>query len=213
VLVIEDLHWADDATIDALRYLIRRLETVNAVVVLTCRDDDIDDAPGLPRLMGTLATQHVLRLRIGPLSRRALIELAGDAAVDVDQLLTITGGNAFFVSEVLACAGSSVPTTVVDAVMGGWATCRRPRGRRWSSWRFVPARVDLQLMHALVPSIESLAEAERRRLIDVRVDGVAFRHELARRAIVRSVPSTRRATLHRPVLRHLLAGATPTCRA
>ena len=73
----------------------------------------------------------------------------------------------------------------------------------------VPARVDLQLTHALVPSIESLAEAERRRLIDVRVDAVAFRHELARRAIVRSVPYTRRATLHRQVLRHLLAGATP----
>ena len=209
MLVIEDLHWADDATVDALRYLIRRVETVNAVVVLTCRDDDIDDAPGLPRLMGTLATQHVLRLRIGPLSRQALIELAGDAEVDVDQVLTVTGGNAFFVSEVLACGGSSVPSTVVDAVMARVGNLSPATRAAVEQLAVVPARVDLQLMHALVPSIESLAEAERRRLIDVRVDGVAFRHELARRAIVRSVPSTRRAALHRPVLRHLLAGATP----
>jgi hypothetical protein len=209
VLVIEDLHWADDATVDALRYLIRRVETVNAVVVLTCRDDDIDDARGLPRLMGTLATQRVLRLRIGALGRQAIIELAGDAEVDVDQLLTVTGGNAFFVSEVLACGRSSVPTTVVDAVMARVGHLSPATRAAVEQLAVVPARVDLQLMNALVPNVEILAEAERRRLIRIQVDGVAFRHELARRAIVRSVPRTRRATLHRPVLHHLLARASP----
>ena len=209
VLVIEDLHWADDATIDALRYLTRRVETVNAVVVLTCRDDDVDDAPGLPRLMGTLAAVPVLRLRVGPLSRQAIIELAEHADVDVDQLLEVTGGNPFFVSEVLACGGSSVPTTVVDAVMARVGNLSPGTRAAVEQLAVVPARVDLELMNALVPSVEILAEAERRRLIEVRVDGVAFRHELARRAIVRSVPSTRRAILHRPVLRHLLAGTRP----
>ena len=209
VLVIEDLHWADDATIDALRYLTRRVETVNAVVVLTCRDDDIDDSSDLPRLMGTLATVRVLRLRIGPLSRLALIELAEDADVDVDQLLTVTGGNPFFVSEVLACGGSSVPTTVVDAVMARVGNLSPGTRAAVEQLAVVPTRVDLELMNALVPSVETLAEAERRHLIEVRVDGVAFRRELVRRAIVHSVPSTRRAILHRPVLRHLLAETRP----
>jgi ATP/maltotriose-dependent transcriptional regulator MalT len=211
VLVIEDLHWADDATIDALRYLIRRVDTVNAVVVLTCRTDDVDDAPGLPRLMGALATHRVLRLRLGPLSRPAILELAGDAdaVVDVDHLLEVTGGNPFFVSEVLACEGNGVPATVVDAVMARVGNLSPATRAAVEQLAVVPARVDLPLLNALLPNVEILAEAERRRLLEVRVDGVAFRHEIARRAIVGSVPGTLRATLHRPVLRHLLAEARP----
>ena len=209
MLVIEDLHWADDATIDALRYLTRRLETVNAVVVLTCRDDDIDDSSGLPRLMGTLATVRVLRLRIGPLSRLALIELAEDADVDVDQLLTVTGETRSSSPRCSACGGSSVPTTVVDAVMARVGNLSPGTRAAVDSWRWYRLAWSWSSSNALVPSVETLAEAERRTLIEVRVDGVAFRHELVRRAIVHSVPSTRRAILHRPVLRHLLAETRP----
>ena len=63
MLVVEDVHWADDATLDALRYVCRRLHTLTAMVVLTYRDDDIDDAHPLRRLLGALATQPVQRLR------------------------------------------------------------------------------------------------------------------------------------------------------
>ena len=103
VLVVEDLHWADDATLDALRYVCRRLHTLTATVVLTYRDDDIDDAHPLRRLLGALATQPVQRLRLRPLSRRAVDGLAADAGVDPAWVFTTTQGNPFFVTEVLAC--------------------------------------------------------------------------------------------------------------
>ena len=117
VLVVEDLHWADDATLDALRYVCRRLSTLTAMVVLTYRNDDVDDAHPMRRLLGALATQPVQRLQLRPLSRRAVSGLAADAGVDPAWVFTTTQGNPFFVTEVLACGENGVPSTVVDAVM------------------------------------------------------------------------------------------------
>src|SRR4051794_16746090 len=46
VLVVEDVHWADDATLDVLQLVVRRIDTLRAVVVLTYREDEIrDDHP------------------------------------------------------------------------------------------------------------------------------------------------------------------------
>ncbi|WP_181782074.1 ATP-binding protein, partial [Pseudonocardia pini] len=39
LLVVEDVHWADDATLDVLRYLARRIDTVPALLLLTLRDE------------------------------------------------------------------------------------------------------------------------------------------------------------------------------
>ena len=52
VLVIEDVHWADDATLDALRYLIRRIADLPAVLVLTYRDDELNREHPLHGLLG-----------------------------------------------------------------------------------------------------------------------------------------------------------------
>ena len=55
VLVVEDVHWADDATLDVLGYAARRIERLGAVLVLTFRDDEIDAQHPLHRFLGTLA--------------------------------------------------------------------------------------------------------------------------------------------------------------
>ncbi len=209
VLVVEDVHWADDATLDALRYVCRRLSTLTAMVVLTYRDDDIDDAHPLRRLLGALATQPVQRLRLQPLSRRAVDGLAADAGVDPAWVFTTTHGNPFFVTEVLACGGNGVPATVVDAVMARIRQLPRRTRDALEQLAVVPSQVQPLLARALVGDVGVLEEAERRQILEVRAEGIAFRHELARRALLRSVPRTRQVALHQNVLAQLLEQERP----
>ena len=67
--MLEDIHWADEATLDVLRLLVRRLGAVPALVVATYRDDGLDNTHPLRRVLGEFATANVVkRLRLAPLS-------------------------------------------------------------------------------------------------------------------------------------------------
>jgi hypothetical protein len=119
VLVIEDIHWADDATLDALRYLIRRIADLPAVLVLTYRDDEADRGDALYGLLGEASRSgHVRHLALRRLSHEAVRQLSAGSPVAADELFALTSGNPFFVDELLASArGDRVPRTIVDAVM------------------------------------------------------------------------------------------------
>ena len=78
VFVLEDVHWADEATLDVLRLLVRRVETVPALVVATYRDDELDASHPLRIVLGELATGGaVTRVKLPALSPEAVAELAG----------------------------------------------------------------------------------------------------------------------------------------
>src|SRR4051794_37731394 len=117
VLVIEDAHWADDATLDVLGYVARRVGPVGALLVLTVRDEAIVPGHPLHRLLGMLAGEPVHRLELAPLSRAAVGELAVGTGRDPDAVHALTRGNPFFVAEALAAADEEVPASVKDAVL------------------------------------------------------------------------------------------------
>src|SRR5262249_15152123 len=115
--VVEDLHWGDEATFDVLRLLARRMD-VPALVVATYRDDALDRDHPLRMLLGDLATTPAVgRLTLAPLSRDAVAELATGHDVDLDDLYARTGGNAFFVTELLASGAETLPPSARDAVL------------------------------------------------------------------------------------------------
>src|SRR6266545_3403411 len=116
ILVLEDLHWADEATLDVLRLLARRLEAVPALVLASYRDDELDRTHPLRIVLGELATSEAIgRLKIDPLSPAAVAELAEPAGVDAEALYRQTLGNPFFVTEVVAAGKVEIPHTVRDA--------------------------------------------------------------------------------------------------
>jgi predicted ATPase len=112
VLVVEDVHWADDATLDVLGYAARRIEALSAALVLTCRDDVTDQ-----RFLGMLAGGPVRRLPLRPLSRDAVALLSAGTGADAAAVHRVTRGNPFFVTEVLASPGEEVPVSVMEAVL------------------------------------------------------------------------------------------------
>ena len=118
VLVLEDLHWADEATLDVLRLLARRIATVPALALASYRDDELDRGHPLRIVLGELGTaEEVSRLTLAPLSSAAVGKLAEPQGIDADELYRTTGGNPFFVTEVLAAGQVRIQPTVRDAVL------------------------------------------------------------------------------------------------
>jgi predicted ATPase len=117
VLVIEDVHWADEATLDLLKYLGRRIRQTISLMILTYRDDEIGLEHPLRILLGEIAPSHTLyRIPVTSFSKDAVHKLAKNQDVDLIELHRLTNGNPFFVTEVLA-GESGIPETVRDAVL------------------------------------------------------------------------------------------------
>ena len=128
IVVIEDVHWADEATLDVLRLVARRVETMRALVVVTYRDE-LERSHPLRVLLGELpANDSIGRLSVDPLSAGAVASLAAPYGVDEADLFHKTAGNPLFVTEVLAAGGgTTIPSTVRDAVLTPPRVCRRRR--------------------------------------------------------------------------------------
>jgi DNA-binding CsgD family transcriptional regulator len=200
VLVLDDLHWADEATLDVVRLLGRRVGSVPALVVASFRDDELDRAQELRIVVGELAGSPV-RLKLAPLSLPAVSELARANGVDDRELYRTTGGNPFFVTEVLGAGDDRIPETVRDAVLARAGRLSVAAQRVLQAVAVVPGRVELWLLEALEGELaERLEECLAAGMLTAVDGGVAFRHELARLAIEESVAPDRALALHRAAL-------------
>ena len=208
VLVLEDVHWADDATLDVLRYLGRRIETLPALLLLTVREDAASSAAR--QLLGALTGPDVVRLPLGPLSRAAVADLARLVGRDGAALHALTGGNPFFLTEVLAAGPDALPASVADAVRSRLRPLDPACVAALDQLSVVPGVVEFALAEALLEDrIDLLAQAEEHGIIEVHDAGLAFRHELARRAVEAALPGLRRRALNLAVVRVLRQAAEP----
>jgi class 3 adenylate cyclase/tetratricopeptide (TPR) repeat protein len=205
ILVLDDVQWADEATLDVLGLLGRRIEAAPALVLLSYRDDELDRAHPLRMVLGALATgPAVRRLEIAPLSRDAVAHLAEPHGVDADELFSKTAGNPFFATEALAAGEAELPRTVRDAVLARAARLSPPAAALLDAVAVAPPHVELWLLEALAGDvIDSLDECLASGVLAHAPDGVAFRHELARVAVEESLPPNRRLLLHRTALAEL----------
>jgi DNA-binding CsgD family transcriptional regulator len=205
VVVLEDVHWADEATLDVIRLLARRAEELGALIVLTYRDDELDAMHPLRLAVGELGTAPgVIRLRLPPLSRAAVEELAGSHGVNADELYVQTGGNPFFVTEVLAADFTEVPPTVRDAVLARVHRLGPAARGVLEAVAVVPPHVEMWLLDAVVPDeVEHLDACLAAGMLHDEGRAISFRHELARLAVEESIGPRRRVMLHRRVLEAL----------
>lgn len=199
-VVIEDLHWADQATLDWLAHVSRRLSALPVLLLVTSRDDEPGDDGLLADVMGRLAAHTTTRrVALPRLSAQAVRELA--PVGDADDLHALTGGNPFYLAEVLALGAADVPPSVADVVR---ARVRRhsPEAQRILAAAAVLARPAPVALLAAVSGVPAVAADEclaSGTLVPAGTD-LAFRHELTRRAVEESVPHVQASELHRIAL-------------
>ena len=206
--MVEDAHWADEATLDLLVFLGRRMERTRALLIVTYRDDELGADHPLRAVVGRLPPEAVRRLRLEPLSEAAVAELARRAGRPAAGLRALTGGNPLLVAEVLAAADAGVPLTVRDLVLARLAGLPASAQEVVRLVAVVPTRAELWLLEqALRPPTSAVEAGVAAGLLVVGSEAVGFRHELLRQAVEGSLSTLGRQELNRRVL-EVLAGAS-----
>jgi len=208
LLLLEDVHWADEATLDILRFLGRRLAGMQLMIVATFRSEEADGDHPLTIVMGELAAlPGVVRMELPSLTLNGVRRLVNDASsgLDAEEVYRRTGGNPFYVTEVLAADSGHVPVTVRDAVLARVSRLS-PEARDVAGTASVLGRAELDLLTRVAGLPLAAVDECLSRGVLVASDGaVEFRHELARLAVEGSLPQARRATAHARALAELAA--------
>ena len=205
VLVVEDVHWADEATLDLIRYVGRRARAVPVLLLVTYRDDEVAANDALRIALGDLSTHGVTRrLDVPPLTTEAVTALADAAGLDGEHIYRLTGGNPFFVSEMVATGGDEISATARDAVLARLGRLDdRSRTCAWVA-ALIGTKVDVDLLKAVDPDLtEGLDPLLACGILASRDGDLWFRHELTRIAVEQHVAGYRRRDVHATVLRAL----------
>jgi DNA-binding CsgD family transcriptional regulator/tetratricopeptide (TPR) repeat protein len=201
VLIVDDLHWADQGTIDLLRFLLRRIRITGSLVIGALRDDEIGATHPLRSLLGDIArSPDAETTTLRPLSVAAIAALIEDRPVDPDWLHRLTGGNPFYVVEMLDHTDGDIPRTVRDAILA------RTTGLAADAWDLLhllacaPEAIPDHLLAHLGVGLPALRAADLAGLIRRGPRGVTFRHDLCRMAIAGTLPPGGGVSFHRRML-------------
>jgi DNA-binding CsgD family transcriptional regulator/type II secretory pathway predicted ATPase ExeA len=201
IVVLEDVHSADDATLDVLRLLGRRVSSLPAMVLASYRQTELSRFHPLRQVLGEFGSERsTVRLTLAPLSADAVALLAEEQGLDGAALHERTGGNPFFVTEVLA-APEGIPETVRDAVLARTARLTPAARELLDAVAIAPTQAELPLLEECAPdALPALDECLSSGMLVETNGAVAFRHELARLAIEQAAAPDRRLRLHRATL-------------
>jgi DNA-binding CsgD family transcriptional regulator len=214
VWVIEDAHWADGATLDLLRFLARRVNVLPLLLVVTYRDDEVGNQHPLAVALGDLTTcAAVTRIQLNPLSRDAVAVLAIGSRVNATELHRLTGGNPFYVTEILAAGhhrlrAGGMPRSVAEAVWGRLARLSAAARDTAFAVAVCGPRAEPALVAKVGGAVTELTECLDAGVLVSEGGVVAFRHELARRAALDRMPDHQRRALHRRALTALAERAS-----
>ena len=212
MVIVEDVHWADKASLDLIALLGRRMAQTASLLVVTFRDDELAVDHPLRHVLGALVGHGAVeRIRLQPLSLEGVARLLGRNGHAAQQMYQRTGGNPFFITEVMAEPDADLPASVEDAVLGRVARLELPARRLLESLSIVPGLVPPELVSMLGGSnVEHLDRLFESGMVVRSSDDIAFRHELARETVVATVDPIRAVELHRTAMQALIsAGADP----
>jgi len=209
LLVLEDVHWADEATLEVLRFVGRRLGGTRLMILATFRSEEVGSDHPLTVVLGDLAAlPGVIRMQLPALTLtgvRQLLDRTG-SALDAGEVYQRTGGNPFYVTEVLAAGSERVPATVRDAVLARVSRLSRAGREVLDAAAVLGRRIEINLLVGVSgQSLAAVDECLRRGALVADNDALSFRHELTRLAVDQSLSPGLRAGLHARALAQLTA--------
>jgi len=209
VIAIEDVHWADEATLDLLSYLGRRVQHLRVLLLVTYRDDALMANHPLRLTLGALASQRATRrLSLPTLSTAGVASLAQGTDIDATELHRLTEGNPFFVTEVLQTGSEALPVSIRDAVLSRTRTLSTPARDALDTCALIGSRVQAGLLGSLIDNPAVVDELINHGLLIKDGDDLRFRHEITRVAIEVAVPPYRKAAIHTKIMNALLSSGS-----
>ncbi|WES63143.1 AAA family ATPase [Microbacter sp. GSS18] len=210
VLILDDVQWADEATIDLIGHLGRRIDDLPLLLCLAYRSDEIDRDHPLRRVLGELS-RSAIRVDLPVLTMQGVGRLAEGTGVDVAQLYAHSRGNPFFVTELLASPALEPTRAVSDAVMARVASLPASAWTVLDVVALAPQGVPTDLLAALGRDAEADADrALERGLLEVSGTRLRCRHDLVRTALANGIPPLRRRRVHQLLVDRLASRATTT---
>jgi DNA-binding CsgD family transcriptional regulator/tetratricopeptide (TPR) repeat protein len=204
VVVLEDLHWADESTLDFVRFIGRRIQHTRCLLLATYRDDELPFTHPLRTVLGALTGEHIARIRLLRLSPRAVAQLAHSSGHDSQHVYDVTGGNPFFVREILAAPSNTVPETVRDAVLSRLSQCPKEARQLAELVSLLPGGTELWLARAIFGDVAAAVDATIAcGLLNPTTEMLTFRHELGRLAIESTLSLHCAQALHHSILSEL----------
>lgn len=207
-VLVDDLHWLDEASASLLHYLVRHLLDRPVAVVATTRVAELDANPAAGRLVEALRRDDLLRtIAVGPLGAATIAELTGPIAPGADAavIAEASNGNPLFAIEMARglARGDDALSSRLDALIGDRLSRLSAEASTLVPWLAAFGRgVDPSTLAGIVNRpleelVEPVSEMERHSVLQVRADGTyEFNHDLVRTAAYKRLSTPRRAMLH-----------------
>jgi DNA-binding CsgD family transcriptional regulator/predicted ATPase len=201
LIIFEDIHWADEATLDFIKFLARRITQLCCLFILTCRDNEIHSNHPLRNVLGHLNPDALTRMQLFPLSKQAVEKMAAGKEYKGEDVYNISGGNPFYVKEILASYSPGVPDNIKDSILSVYNRLDEKTRQLWQILSVLPTGFEIKYLQKMdseyITPIQNCLDLK----IMIAKNGVIFfKHELYRRAIEDFLSPLLRIALNKEIL-------------
>jgi ATP/maltotriose-dependent transcriptional regulator MalT len=201
IIIIEDIHWADEATLDFIKFFARRISRIHCLFILSYRDNEILDNHPLRNVLGQLPSDSLTRLQLQPLSRHAVEKMAEERGYKGEDVFSISGGNPFYVTEILASYSPGVPENIKDAILSVYHKQGQGTKNAWEICSVIPEGLEINRFGKIKSSWdEGMDHCFALQIVIIKKNRVVFKHELYRRTIEGSLSPFKRIALNKTML-------------
>jgi predicted ATPase len=201
LIVFEDIHWADEATLDFIKFLARRITQLRCLFILTYRDDEIHSRHPLRNVLGQLNPDSFTRIQLLPFSREAVEKMANEKGYSSEDVYSISGGNPFYVNEILASYSPGVPDNIKNSILSVYNRLDDETRHVWETLSVLPTGFEINYLEKMEPSYASaVSNCFDSRILILKDGLVFFKHELYRRTIESSLSPLVRVALNKRIL-------------
>ncbi|MEO8412667.1 MAG: AAA family ATPase [Ginsengibacter sp.] len=205
LIIFEDIHWADEATLDFIKFFARRISQLPCLFILTYRDDEIHSRHPLRNVFGQLPPHSFTKIFVTPLSKPSVEKMATEKGYSGEDVYSISGGNPFYVNEILASYSPGIPDNIKDSILSVYERQDEGTKHAWQICSVIPEGLEVSRFAKIRTSWdEGMDHCFAMNVIIVRDDKVFFKHELYRRTIEESLSPFKRMALNKKILEFLL---------
>ena len=201
LIVFEDIHWADEGTLDFIKFFVRRIDQLQCLFILTYRENEIHSQHPLRSVLGQLPPDSFTKLVLTPLSKQAVVEMASKKGYNGEDVYSISRGNPFYVNEILASYSPGVPDNIKDSILAVYERQKEGTKNAWQIWSVIPEGLEIERLAKIKSALgEAIEHCFAISVIIVEKGKVVFKHELYRRTIEESLTPSRRIEISKMML-------------